>query len=148
MTLADKIAQLADLATAELAAEYERLHGRQPRYRSPVWLRKRIAFKLQENAYGGLSAPARSEVDRLAGEVRIPDATPTAKTRGDIPQQPRPGTVLQREWRGKQIRVHVTANGFEWDGREFGSLSAVATAITGAKWNGRLFFGLTTRAGA
>ena len=59
--------------------------------------------------------------------------------------QPRPGTVLQREWHGHQIRVEVLPDGFVWNGDSYGSLSAVARAITGARWNGRLFFGLTGR---
>ena len=143
MTLAAQIAALQNLATAELCAEFERLNGTKPRYRSPAWLRKRIAYQLQVAAHGGLSAPARAEVERLGADLRLPDAPPRhGDERG---AQPRPGNVLQREWRGQQIRVHVTPDGFEWDGREFGSLSAVAFAITGARWNGRLFFGLTQR---
>ena len=143
MTIDEQIAALQNMATAELAAEFERLHGRRPRYRSVPWMQKRIAHALQIAAYGGLCAPARAELDRLAADLHLPAAAPR---RGDERvAQPRPGNVLQREWRGQQIRVHVTAAGFEWDGREFGSLSAVAFAITGAKWNGRLFFGLTQR---
>ena len=146
MTLAEQIASLQNMTTAELCAKFEQLHGRRPRYRSVPWLRKRIAFKLQEIAYGGLSAPARAELDCLATDLRLPDAAPRRGDERGV--QPRPGNVLQRDWHGRQIRVHVTATGFEWDGREFGSLSAVAFAVTGAKWNGRLFFGLTKRATA
>ena len=150
VTIAEQIAALQDLATAELAAEYERLYGKRPRYRSPAWLRKRIAHALQVAAYGGLSAPARAELDRLAADIQVPAATaPRANVDRDTAKpttgQPRPGTTLQREWRGQQIRVLVTADGFEWDGNTYGSLSAVAFAVTGAKWNGRLFFGLTGR---
>ena len=66
MQVADKIAGLKDLSTAELAAEYERLFGKKPRSRSQAWLRKRIAFKWQEVAFGGLSGPARAELERLS----------------------------------------------------------------------------------
>ena len=143
------INRLQGLSTAELAAEFERLHGKKPRHRSPVWMRKRIAFKLQEAAYGGLSGPARAELERLAADLRLPDVV----TRGHVGNhnanksngQPRPGTVLQREWHGQQIRVEVLADGFVWNSDTYGSLSAVARAITGARWNGRLFFGLTRR---
>ena len=146
MTLAEQIANLQSLSTAELAAEFERLLGRPPRYRSKPWLQKRIAFGLQVAAHGGLPAPARAELERLAADLHLPNAAPR---RGDERgAQPKPGNVLQREWRGQQIRVHVTQAGFEWDGREFGSLSAVAKAITGQHWNGRLFFGLTQRGNA
>ncbi len=53
--------------------------------------------------------------------------------------------MLQREWRGQPIRVEVTREGFVWNGETYRSLSAVAFAVTGAKWNGKLFFGLTER---
>ncbi len=144
MNVADQIAALDPLSTAELAAEYERLHGQRPRYRSPAWLRKRIAFKLQLAAYGGLPGPARAELDRLAADLRLPGA-PRRDAPAAATGQPRPGTVLQREWRGQPIRVEVTREGFVCNGQTYRSLSAVAFAITGAKWNGKLFFGLTER---
>ncbi|MBZ0152908.1 MAG: DUF2924 domain-containing protein [Planctomycetes bacterium] len=152
MTLANEIAALQQMSTAELAAEFTRLHGRPPRYRSVPWLRKRIAYQLQVAANGGLRGPARAELDRLAAEVRVPPSAPTAAvTGGDGPTTTtdalRPGTILTREWRGRQIRVLVVADGFEFGGQRFGSLSAVAFAITGSKWSGKLFFGLTARGG-
>ena len=149
MTIAEEIAGFHNLSTAELAGEFERLYGRKPRYRSPAWMRKRIAHRLQVNAYGGLSGAARAELERLASEIEIPDAATRGHVRGDNGKKPkaqlRPGTVLQREWHGQQIRVDVLPDGFAWNGERYGSLSAVARAITGARWNGRLFFGLTQR---
>ncbi|MFQ5425922.1 MAG: DUF2924 domain-containing protein [Gaiellales bacterium] len=149
MTIAEQIAGLTGLSTAELAAEYERLHGKAPRLRHPSWLRKRIAYRLQENAYGGLPGPARAEIERLAADLRLPDAAPGRRPTDDDARgpngKPQPGTVLQREWRGQQIRVEVLPDGFAWNGDRYGSLSAVARAVTGARWNGRLFFGLTQR---
>jgi hypothetical protein len=61
---------------------------------------------------------------------------------------PMVGTVLVREWHDQRIEVRVLDDGFEWNGARYTSLSAVAKAITGAAWNGRLFFGLTTRRSA
>ncbi len=149
MTIAEKIAALQDLSTAELAAEYEHLCGKPPRYRNPIWLRKRIAYHAQVAAYGGLSGPAQAELERLVADIQLPDAPTRGHVRDDKPKksdnQPRPGTVLQREWHGTQIRVEVLPDGFAWNGERYGSLSAVARAITGARWNGRLFFGLTRR---
>ena len=149
MTLADKIVALQHLSTAELAAEFERIHGRKPRYRSPAWMRKRIAYQLQVAAYGGLSRAARAELDRLARDLRLPVAAPHGRVGGDEARgprgRPRPGTVLQREWHGQQIRVEVLPDGFAWNGNRYGSVSAVARAVTGSRWNGRLFFGLTGR---
>jgi hypothetical protein len=56
---------------------------------------------------------------------------------------PRPGTLLQREYRGETIAVTVPADGFEYQGRHYGSLSAIATEVSGTRWNGLAFFGLT-----
>ena len=149
MNIPDLINSLPQLSTAELAAEFERLYGRKPRYRNPVWMRKRIAYQVQVAAYGGLSGPARAELKRLAEDIQLADAPTRANVREHKPKkskgQLRPGTVLQREWRDQQIRVEVLPDGFEWNGNRYGSLSAVARAVTGARWNGRLFFGLTGR---
>ncbi len=147
MTLAAQIAHLQTMSTAELAAEFERVYGRHPRYRSVPWMRKRIAFQLQVMAYGGLPSLARAPLNALIAQIALPpDVAAEISAAATPPQRgPRPGTVLQRAWRGQQIRVLVTAQGFEWNGQRFGSLSAVAFAITGAKWNGKLFFRLTER---
>ena len=61
------------------------------------------------------------------------------------PRHPSPGTILSRQYHGREIRVVVLDDGFEHDGQHYGSLSALARAVTGARWNGRLFFGLTKR---
>ena len=147
-SMTEQIAALDKLSTAELAAEYERLHGRQPRYRSPRWMVKRIAFQLQAAAYGGLSRPVRAELHRLAADIKLPDAPPRRQpdeVRGPL-GKPRPGTVLTRTWHGEQIRVEVTADGgFIHNGERFQSLSAVAKRVTGQHWSGPRFFNLTTR---
>ena len=149
MTIRNEILALENLSTAELGAEYERLHGRPPRYRNPTWMRKRIAFQMQVAAHGGLPSVARAELDRLAADLKLPTAPPSRREAADDargPQgRPRPGTVLTRDWHGKQVRVEVLPDGFLWDGTRYGSLSAVALAVTGARWNGKLFFGLTRR---
>ena len=110
-TMTEQIAALDKLSTAELAAEFERLHGRPPRYRSPRWMVKRIAFQLQVADYGGLTGPVRAELQRLAADIKLPDAPPRAQpdeARG--PQrQLSPGTVLTRTWHGEQILslIHI-----------------------------------------
>ena len=143
MTLPEQIAALASKTTAELAADYATLFGRPARYRSPTWMRKRLAFKLQENALGGLTRKARAALAELQADIQLPTA-PRAepeRPRGEL----RVGSVLRREWRGQQIRVEMTSDGLVWDGRVFKSLSAVANEVTGSRWNGRLFFGLVER---
>lgn len=143
MTVANEIDRLQHLSTAELAAEYERLHGRPPRYRSRPWMQKRIAHAIQIAAFGGLSRRARAAIDGLNQSVSLPHQPDAATSRDK--RQLRPGTVLQRDWRGQQVRVEVAADGFAWNGDKYTSLSALAFAVTGVKWNGRLFFGLTGR---
>ncbi len=71
MNIPDLINSLPDLSTAELAAEFERLYGKPPRYRNPVWMRKRIAYQAQVAAYGGLSAAARALIRHLGACPRI-----------------------------------------------------------------------------
>ena len=152
MTLAGRIERLDHLSGAELAAEYETLTGRRPRYRSVPWLRKRIALELQTRLYGGLPSRARAELARIDADLHLPTAAPAAAPRPATPPpprsrtgHPRPGTVLTRDWHGQRITVEVTADGYVWAGAKYASLSAVAKAITGSKWNGKLFFGLTER---
>src|SRR5688572_8459836 len=115
VTLADQIAALHSATPAELAANYVALFGKQPRRRHPDYLRKRIAFRLQESALGGLSRKARAVVDELASEIALPATPSSAPTRprgGEL----RPGSVLEREWHGQLVRVEVMSDGFIWNG--------------------------------
>ena len=142
MTLADQVAALAAMTTAELAAEYQRLHGRRPRYRSVPWMRKRIAHALQVAAYGGLSRAARAAVNDLAADIALPAAPRQAGEQAG--KELRPGTVLEREYRGRRIQVEVTDDGgFVWDGNRYRSLSAVAFGVTGAERNRGFFLNPT-----
>jgi hypothetical protein len=99
-----------------------------------------IAYARQERLYGGLTRPVTKELDRLlahslaagAIEGRAPGATPL----------PRTGTILVREWQGTTHHVTVVNDGFLWNGQTHRSLSNIASAITGTKWNGPRFFGM------
>lgn len=144
MTIAAQIAALQTAPVAELAARYTEVFGRPPRSRrNAAWLRKRIAHQMQIAAFGGLPKAAQAALDRLTAAIALPPApTPPAADR----PTPGPGRAMEREWRGQTVRVVATGDGqFEWNGRRFSSLSAVAFAVTGVRWNGRLFFGLTER---
>lgn len=149
MTIPAQIAALANKSVAELTADYIAVFGKKPRRRHPDFLRKRLAFQLQVAAYGGLPGPARAELERLASELRLPDAAPQDRVRTDDRAgqagRPRPGTVLQRNWHNRQIRVEVTANGFLFDSELFASLSAIAKRVTGQHWSGPRFFNLVGR---
>lgn len=148
--IADEITELQAMDVPRLAERYAALFGKPPRVRHKAWLRKRIAWKLQERRLGGLSKVAKARLEELIGEIELPSVESVTKARSSTPSRrdPKallPGMVLTRRWRDCEIRVRVLEGGFEWDGRVFPSLSAVARAVTGAHWNGRLFFGLTKR---
>jgi Protein of unknown function (DUF2924) len=99
-----------------------------------------IAYARQERRYGGLAKPVAKELDRLSACVlrgSAADAPPLPTT-----PLPRTGTILVREWQGTTHHVTVTDDGFLWNGKPHRSLSSIARAITGTKWNGPRFFGL------
>ena len=152
MTISQQIGALQNLAPAQLAERYEALFGRPPRNRNRAWLSRQVAWRLQERELGGLPELARTRLAELIAQVQLPIASPAprpkpAPAHADS-NTPMVGTVLTRVWHGQQIRVEVRADGFEWQGVLYKSLSACAKAVTGAAWNGRLFFGLTTRRSA
>ena len=102
-------------------------------------LEMRIAYRLQELSYGGLSRETRRMLNALADEIE--SKTPSRPTIGDL-RSPVAGTRLVREWQGVEHTVTVLVDGFEWEGRTYKSLSAIARAITGVQWNGWRFFGI------
>ena len=131
-----------EIATREnLLREWRRLYKSEPpRYGSRDLLVRAISYALQERELGGLPASVRRALLAMATGNPASLRTPRLKIK--------PGTRLLREWRGTTHEVLVIDQGFVWQGATYGSLSAVAVAITGAKWNGPRFFGLTSRGGA
>ena len=119
----------------ELIKQWRRFYKSEPlRYASRDFLVRAISYAMQEREFGGLSASARRELLAIAkGE---PMSAKGARVKI------KPGTRLLREWHGSTHEVIVTDPGFVWDGAMYRSLSAIAFAITGAKWNGYRFFGL------
>jgi hypothetical protein len=123
-------ARLRDLWQKELCEKPPGCFGRE-------LLALGIAYARQEQRYGGLRKSSVRELERLftraligsLGESRVPPAG-------------RPGTVLVREWQGTTHHVAIVADGFVWNGKTHSSLSGIAQAITGTKWNGPRFFGL------
>jgi hypothetical protein len=107
----------------------------------PDLLRRSLAYKLQENAYGSLSATTRRELDRLVAAI---EKNPAARL--TLPRRIKPGCVLVRDWKGKSHRVTVLARGFDYENRTYDSLSQIARLITGTRWNGPRFFGLRDEA--
>jgi hypothetical protein len=145
--LAATIAALATMPPAQLRAEWRRLHRATPPEVPPDILRRGIAYRLQERAYGGLPPSTARELDRNAARLARSEATVT----GDI--RLKPGTRLVRRWQGTTYTVTVDDDGYVFKDRRFTSLSQIAEAITGSHWSGPRFFGvkaatLTTGAAA
>ena len=147
-----QIAQLQAMTVGELRVEYLRVFGEEARSRNRVWLWRRVAWRIQELEFGGLSERAKKRLEELMPDAELALRTPPGRVHvrvqgapGPVRDKriPRPGTVLLRHYKGQRLVVEVTKNGFEYNGRPFRSLSAVAREITGTHWNGLLFFGLT-----
>ena len=135
-SVAARVAALPGTSTAELKAMWLELFDAEPPIQNNrQFLVNRLSYRLQELHFGGIKPAVRARLDAMA-DALDPKAP---KQRVDRPVV---GTQLIREWKGAEERVTVVANGFEWQGRRFKSLSAVARAITGTQWNGPAFFGL------
>ncbi|NRP24568.1 hypothetical protein XMM379_001252 [Aliiroseovarius sp. xm-m-379] len=141
-TVLSRLAALKALSVKELKAEWEKLLGTSAPNNSRVFLELRIAYRLQELAYGGPDRETRRMLDLLADEV---EGHARRKHQIADPRNPVTGTKLLREWDGVEHTVTVLKDGFDWQGRKFKSLSAVAREITGTRWNGYRFFGLRER---
>jgi hypothetical protein len=135
-TVLAKIAALKTKSTPELRNAWQELFGKQPPALGRRYLEDRLAFRVQELHFGGLSDRARRKIDALVDQLE-----PQAARRRD-PGRPVAGTQLRREWKGIEHVVTVREHDFEYGGRPFKSLSAVARAITNVRWNGWAFFGL------
>ena len=149
-TLIQEIEALRRLDVPDLIAKYEELWGKPPRLKNREALFKRCAWKLQEIRLGGLSATASKRLEELIADIRLPLGEDRRTVRGALRKAPRigqpgVGAVLTRTWNGQTIEVKVIDGGFEYEGVVYRSLSAVAKAITGAHWNGKLFFGIVGR---
>jgi hypothetical protein len=134
------LAQLAGLEktpTADLKKMWQELMGTEPPPYNRVFLVKRLSYRVQELAFGGLSKEAERRLDDLVDELEG-----KKKPKPKDMSAPIVGTRLIREWQGVLQEVTALADGYEWQGRAYKSLSAVARAITGTRWNGPLFFGL------
>lgn len=126
---AAEVAGLADLRLQELREVWAKRYGSPPRLRSPDFLRRLLAWRIQCEAEGGL--------DKQVLKVVTADAPPKTKA-----PAVREGTRLTREWQGRACEVEALENGFLFEGKRYASLSEVARTITGVRWNGPRFFGL------
>jgi len=153
LKLATRIERLATLGISELRKIHRELFGRDHTMPNPEFLRRKIAWHLQAEAEGGLPESARQHALAIARDVtlransRVSSAAGKATSTAIIPTHdsrlPMPGCLIVKEYKGKTIVVTVLDDGFEFDGRRFTSLSTIANEITGSRWNGFAFFGLT-----
>jgi len=133
-----ELERLPTTPIADLRKRYSELfRAEPPKAFGPDLLRRSIAHRIQEKAYGGLSLSHQRLLDQL---VKSASAKPNGRL--ELPRRIKPGSELVRTWNRKTYRVMVMAEGFAYDGKAFASLSEIASAITGTRWNGPRFFGL------
>jgi len=145
-----QIAELETLPAGQLEDRWRALFGSDPPACQRRFLVKRLAYRIQELAYGGLSEAARTRMEEIAQEAGFDEeaSLPGRGRRASARKRELPvaGTRLVRLWDDRRYEVTVTVTGFEFEGRPYRSLSAIANTITGGHWNGRVFFGLGTAA--
>ncbi|MBS3961134.1 MAG: DUF2924 domain-containing protein [Sandarakinorhabdus sp.] len=127
------------MTVGELKTEWQGLMGSVAPNNSRSFLEQRLAYRIQELTFGGLAKPVTRLLDALADEV---DGKKVRKSVISDPRNPVIGTRLVREWNGVEQVITVLKDGFDWQGRRYKSLSAIARTITGTRWNGYRFFGL------
>ena len=135
-----EIARLRDLGIGDLQSRWRTVFRQRPSPHLPRHLLFRVlAYRLQADRLGDLDAESRRLLD---GPGSPEDAGKRAVGQKRLTADVRPGTMLAREWNGRMHRVAVLAEGFAWNGKTYPSLSTIALAITGTRWNGPRFFGL------
>lgn len=149
-----ELKRLMNLSVPQLQAEFERTSGEAARSNNRVYLTKRILWRLQAAAAGGLSERARRRAVEIADESKLRARPPTAvhvefaeAVSATSPSRGLPpvGSIIIRKYKGRRLEVKVLDTGFELDGTVYGSAGALAKAVTGSNWNGPLFLGLTQR---
>ena len=136
-----RLAALKTATTPALKQEWRALFGAEPPPYNRRFLESRLAYRVQELAFGGLKPETVARLEAL-GEQFSGGKVTVRRTHGD---RPLAGTRLVREYQGVPHTVTVRTDGFEYQGRLYKSLSAIARHITGTRWNGILFFGLRSR---
>ena len=153
MNVAEELAALEAMTVAQLRAKYAQVFGEETRVGNKTWLVKRVIWRLQALAEGDLSERARRRAAELAQDADLRLSPPRQKQTTSASVQkngkasalanghlPLPGTILTRWYKGQTLKVQVLRQGFEYDGQNYKSLSAVAKTITGSHTSGFLFF--------
>ena len=159
MRIKEELAALERMSTGELAERFIELTGETVRTRHRRYLIRKVAWRIQAAAEGGLSERARRRAAELSDDAEIRVMSPKEplhQEEAEIPLEvragkqvtvrdpriPAPGTAITRKYKGRIHQVVVLNDGFEYQGRRYRSLTAVARAITGSHWNGFGFFRL------
>ena len=153
-----EIQTLQRMTVGQLRVEWERLYGETTRSRNRTFLWRRLAWRVQELALGGLPESTKARILELApaafvrsqlppGFLPAPveDGAPPGPSPRRDPRLPSPGSTIIREYRGQTLRLLVLDDGFELDGVHYDSLSEAARVVTGQRWNGPLFWGISKR---
>ena len=138
-TLEHRLTALATMSPAQLAAEWQRVLKSQAPVMTPDLLRRGIAYRLQEQVHGGLKPSVVRELERIGGQFDRTEPVVVAA------MHIKPGTRLVRDWGGATHHILVDEQGFSYRDQRYSSLSEIASIITGTKWSGPRFFGLTGR---
>ena len=150
-----EIEQLRREKTATLKSRYRELFGEESRSSNHAHLFRHIAWRLQALSEGDLSQRARERAAGLAVDVDLRLRAPRKFWRALAAESPAPmrdprlpaiGTTLERRYQGRTIAVKILADGFEYGGKTYDSLSSIASSATGTRWNGFTFFGLHKKA--
>lgn len=161
MQMQKEIDALSRMTVGQLHQKYTEVFGEESRSNHKQFLFRRIAWRIQALAEGGLSERARRRALEIANDADLriraprtmfgqdptlnPKLSATRKVAGDLDSRlPPHGCFLEREYKGRRIIVKVLVDGFEFGGRAYRSLSAIAREVTGTKWNGFLFFNCAT----
>jgi hypothetical protein len=134
-----RLTALKGADTVELKGIWRELFGTEPPAFSRTFLQSRLAYRIQELAHGGLKPATVQRLEAMGEQLDGGNAVLRRIRRDDRPVA---GTRLVREYHGVEHTVLTTSDGFDWQGRPYKSLSAIARAITGTRWNGWTFFGL------
>jgi hypothetical protein len=148
-----ELLSLDEMSVGELVEKFRSVFGKDTRTRNRPYLVRKIGWRIQELAKGGLSERAKARLVELAESAPLRQVAPRPAKRKDEeaasdgrdPRLPKAGTVLRREYNGKEYAVTVHEADFEYRGKRYGSLSKIAKEITGTHWNGWLFFNLAKR---
>lgn len=160
LNISKEVATMKRQTVDELRKKYGDVFCESTNARNKTWLIKRIAWRMQANAEGDLSARAKQRAAQIANDSDIRTTAPqppklSANAASRTVTNPTPinsseelmaGTRLQREYKGQQVSVLVIKDGFEFEGERYKSLTAAVEAITGKHWNGYHFFKLRKKA--